>query len=242
MSFRHPSIGSLDDCRNHRNRDHQISPGAQFQKRRRGIFQPPRNQHSSQNFIRPTQRSSISGNKQSEGDSPSTYPGCQLDFRIQRQERRHSIRRRRRVTQVPCNRTPILNLHRADFARSRLERIKATRQGSADHFRPGRQAADPKMVTLNRDSPKLIERRDIDDIALRQPLAQRRIKIRSAGQNLSSGRGQHGDSLIQCSWLEIQGLGPRIPHRRSLRQFVYEGDAFVQRSSRRKRAFAAVPA
>ena len=60
----------------------------------------------------------------------------QLDLGTEREPRRYTVRRRGSVTKVPGHCAAILDLHAADFAGSRLEAVKAARQGRFDQISP----------------------------------------------------------------------------------------------------------
>ncbi len=188
-----------------------------FKKRRSRILHAPGNQHRRQNLIRTPQRLPIPREKLIERHAPCSRRRSQLHLRIQRQQRRNTICRRRRIAQVPRHRAAILNLHRPHFPRRRLERIKTARQGSANHIAPSGQPADPNPFMLSGDAANLTQRSNVDDPSLRQPLAQRRIKIRPPSQNLAARRSQQRNCLVQCFRLEIQGIGP--PKRRATHRF-----------------------
>ena len=195
---------SLQNRRHHGNRNHQIPPRAQLQKRRRRILHSPRHQYCRQNFIRPPLRLPIPYHEFCQRQPPSSCSRRQFHLRIEREQRRHSIRRRGRIAQIPRHGAPILNLHRAHFPRGCLKCIKTSRQRRPNHFAPRRKPANSNPFRFNRNPANLPHRRNVDYAPLRQPLTQRRIKIRSAGQNPPALGGQKQNRLVQRFWLEIQ--------------------------------------
>src|SRR5882724_6633519 len=209
--------------RYHDNRNHQVTPGSELQKRRCGVIDCAGNNHVGQDLIGTAYRFPISHDEVGQGHAACSHCGDKFYSRIERQQGRHTVSRGGGVTEITAYRTPILYLNSANFAGCALETVEASGQRSGDQLTPGRKAADADVVCFDGDAFDFGEAGYVNNPIMSGSITQRGKEVRAARQNLALIPGQ---CMKRC----VERLGPGI-HVGSPPQVavLYEWSGFVQR-------------
>ncbi len=133
---------------------------------------------------------------------------AQFDLRIKAEQRRSPISRRGCIAQIAGDGAAVLDLDRADLARSRLQRIKARRKISPDNVAPGGRSADAPVIVLSRNTAKpamALTSRIASGIGLSTWAGKTSVPPAST----VSLRGQCGKSFIERIGAKIHGAALR---------------------------------
>jgi hypothetical protein len=145
----------------------------------------------------------------------------QFDFRIQRQQRRNTIRSRGRIAKVSRDGAAVLDLDTADFPRRGLQSVKASRQWSLDNFGPGGKPADPDALRIANYAFQFSQTRNVDNGPASRPIPEGREKVGTARQDFTPGSGQSVYSFGERVGPEIQGMPLGLKFRAG-KQFLYK--------------------
>jgi hypothetical protein len=122
----------------------------------------------------------------------------ELDLGPQRQQRRHAVGGRRGVAQIARHGAGVLDLHRADLARRRLQPVEGRRQVGADDVGPARARTDRPAAVVAGDTAQRVEPANVEDVVADRPRALRRVEIGAAGQHAPASVGEQGERLVDC--------------------------------------------
>src|SRR5207245_7402685 len=99
---------------------HQLTTCSQFYEDRGRVLDGAVHDDSRQNLTCSSQRFAIADNTFGEWHAAGSTARSQLDFSIQGQQRRNTIRSRRGITKIPSNCPAILDLDGTDLSRCAL--------------------------------------------------------------------------------------------------------------------------
>ena len=136
--------------------------------------------------------------KPASGKRRTPSPDDQFHLRLEGKQRRHAVGGRRGVAEIACDRSGVLDLHRADLAAGGLKRGESGRQAGADDVGPGRPPADADRVRRDGDAAQGSDGGEIDDPPGQRPVDKRRVKIGAASEGDASGGKGANRLLDRC--------------------------------------------
>ena len=177
------SIDDVERRRHHYDRDHEIAARAEFQERRAQRRRRRRHDDGRQNFIGGQRGAAVARDELRQRQPARAAVRGEFDRRVEDQQRRHAVGGGRGVAEIARDSAAILDLHGADFARGRLQRVESGRQVRGDYVGPGRRGADADGLGVDAYPAQRMQIRNIDIVAKERPLARRGKDVGRAGHD-----------------------------------------------------------